>query len=136
MNSWIIVFVGSWKGDSFRELHGAITNHFDLDAVWIELSTTPRVLVKPSVRLMETNHLSTNQIAAKVSIGLHHCYEAKTHKPAFKFAGIRKFMSPLLALMSHVVAHFPGEKGVGPSSYSPFSQILTKEFSVGGSGVR
>jgi hypothetical protein len=46
------------------------------------------------------------------------------------------FIRPLLALSSDEMAHFPAAFGVAPSSYLPFSKILTKEFSLGGSGER
>ena len=62
--------------------------------------------------------------------------ESMTYLPALSPAGIRTFMRPSFTRTSSVVAHLPGASGAAPSSYLPFSKILTKEFSVGGLGER
>jgi hypothetical protein len=56
--------------------------------------------------------------------------------PAFSPAGILTFIWPPFLAISDVVAHFPGSRGAPPSSYLPFSKILTKELAVGGFGDR
>ncbi len=76
----IIVFVGTREGDTFRQGNGSVANHFNLDAVWVELCSPPGIVRIRDVALVKPDHLGADQVAIDVCPVSTHFLSVLRHK--------------------------------------------------------
>lgn len=59
----IAVVVGTREGDTLRQGDRSVANHFDLDAVWVELCSPHGIVGIRNVALVKADHLGADQVA-------------------------------------------------------------------------
>lgn len=117
VDAGIAVLVRTRERHARRQLDGAITRHFNLHAVGVELGASNGILVKGCVAFVKSDQLSPDEVTVFWSADRPlDQIMLDTHGPALSPAGTRMCMSPLLALRSEVIAHFPGSNCFGGSS--------------------
>jgi hypothetical protein len=63
-NTRCVVIIGTGERDTLRELDGAVTRHFDLNTVGIELCASNWILQVGDFALVQTDHFSADEVAS------------------------------------------------------------------------